>query len=131
MVNLVLYEWYGRIPTLFAELQDDQEMLNIDVLTLFPEAFAGFLAHSIIGRAVEQGIVKIRLHNIRSFTHDKHHTVDDYPYGGGAGMVMKPEPIFEAVESVKAERGSGISGDTADPPGQAAHAGAGWKTGRQ
>ena len=78
-------------------------MLNIDVLTLFPEAFAGFLEHSIIGRATTQGIVEIRLHNIRSFTHDKHHTVDDYPYGGGAGMVMKPEPIFEAVESVKAE----------------------------
>lgn len=78
-------------------------MLNIDVLTLFPEAFSGFLEHSIIGRATTQGIVEIRLHNIRSFTHDKHHTVDDYPYGGGAGMVMKPEPIFEAVESIKAE----------------------------
>jgi len=80
-------------------------MLNIDVLTLFPEAFAGFLEHSIIGRAMSQGIVKIGLHNIRSFTHDKHHTVDDYPYGGGAGMVMKPEPIFEAVEAVKAAGG--------------------------
>jgi len=78
-------------------------MLNIDVLTLFPEAFAGFLEHSIVGRAIGQGIVKIRLHNIRSFAHDKHHTVDDYPYGGGAGMVMKPEPIFEAVESVRTE----------------------------
>jgi tRNA (guanine37-N1)-methyltransferase len=78
-------------------------MLNIDVLTLFPEAFAGFLEHSIVGRAIAQGIVKIRLHNIRSFTHDKHHTVDDYPYGGGAGMVMKPEPIFEAVESLQAQ----------------------------
>jgi len=100
---LVLYEWCGKIPTLFAALQDDQEMLNIDVLTLFPEAFPGFLEHSIIGRAMAQGIVKIRLHNIRSFTHDKHHTVDDYPYGGGAGMVMKPEPIFEAVESIRAE----------------------------
>jgi tRNA (guanine37-N1)-methyltransferase len=78
-------------------------MLNIDVLTLFPEAFAGFLEHSIVGRAIGQGIVKIRLHNIRSFAHDKHHPVDDYPYGGGAGMVMKPGPIFEAVESVRTE----------------------------
>jgi len=100
---LVLYEWCGKIPILFAALQDDKEMLNIYVLTLFPEAFAGFLQHSIIGRAIAQGIVEIRLHDIRSFTHDKHHTVDDYPYGGGAGMVMKPEPIFEAVESVRAE----------------------------
>jgi tRNA (guanine37-N1)-methyltransferase len=77
-------------------------MLRIDVLTLFPEAFAGYLDHSIIGRAGVREVVDIKLHNTRSFTHDKHHTVDDYPYGGGAGMVMKPEPIFEAVESIKA-----------------------------
>ncbi len=76
-------------------------MLRIDVLTLFPEAFSGYLSHSIIGRATEREVVDIRLHNIRDFTHDKHSTVDDYPYGGGAGMVMKPDPIFEAVESVK------------------------------
>ncbi|MGA2158338.1 MAG: tRNA (guanosine(37)-N1)-methyltransferase TrmD [Dehalococcoidia bacterium] len=78
-------------------------MLRIDVLTLFPEAFSGYLEHSIIGRASEKQVVDIRLHNIRDFTHDKHSTVDDYPYGGGAGMVMKPGPIFEAVEFVKAE----------------------------
>ena len=100
---MVLYEWCGRMTVLFTVSQGDYEMLNIDVLTLFPEAFAGFLEHSIISRATGQGIVKISLHNIRSFTHDKHHTVDDYPYGGGAGMVMKPGPIFEAVESVRAE----------------------------
>jgi tRNA (guanine37-N1)-methyltransferase len=76
-------------------------MLRIDILTLFAEAFSGYLQHSIIGRAIEKQVVDIRLHDIRSFTHDKHNTVDDYPYGGGAGMVMKPEPIFEAVESVK------------------------------
>ena len=78
-------------------------MLRIDILTLFPEAFSGYLAHSIIGRAAEKQVVDIRLHNIRDFTHDKHNTVDDYPYGGGAGMVMKPDPIFEAVEFVKTE----------------------------
>lgn len=78
-------------------------MLRIDIVTLFPEAFSGYLEHSIIGRAIERKIVDIRLHNIRSFSHDKHSTVDDYPYGGGAGMVMKPEPIFEAVESVKSD----------------------------
>jgi tRNA (guanine37-N1)-methyltransferase len=76
-------------------------MLRIDILTLFPEAFSGYLAHSILGRAIERRIVEIVLHDIRAFTHDRHNTVDDYPYGGGAGMVMKPEPLFEAVESVK------------------------------
>ena len=77
--------------------------MRIDILTLFPEAFSGYLQHSILGRAIERQIVDIRLHDIRSFAHDKHHTVDDYPYGGGAGMVMKPEPLFEAVESVKSD----------------------------
>lgn len=77
-------------------------MLRIDILTLFPEAFSGYLQHSIIGRASMKDVVDIRLHNIREFAHDRHHTVDDYPYGGGAGMVMKPEPIFKAVESIKA-----------------------------
>ena len=80
-------------------------MHRIDVLTLFPEAFTGYLNHSIIGRACERGIVDIKLHDIRAYSHDKHHTVDDYPYGGGAGMVMKPEPIFEAVEAVKSDIG--------------------------
>ncbi|RPJ57670.1 MAG: tRNA (guanosine(37)-N1)-methyltransferase TrmD, partial [Dehalococcoidia bacterium] len=71
--------------------------MQIDVLTLFPEAFSGYLQHSIIGRAIERHFVDVRLHDIRSHTHDKHSTADDYPYGGGAGMVMKPEPVFEAV----------------------------------
>ncbi len=75
-------------------------------MTLFPEAFSGYLEHSIIGRAMERRLVDVKLHNIRSFTHDKHHTADDYPYGGGAGMVMKPEPIFEAVESLQSEIGA-------------------------
>jgi len=81
-------------------------MLRIDILTLFPEAFAGYLEHSIIGRAIQRQLVDVRLHNIRSFTHDRHHTVDDYCYGGGAGMVMKPEPLFEAVESLRGEIGA-------------------------
>jgi len=59
----------------------------------------------IFKRAIDQNLVRVDIHNIRDYTHDKHHTVDDYPYGGGAGMVLKPEPIFEAVESIK----SGIS----------------------
>jgi tRNA (guanine37-N1)-methyltransferase len=82
-------------------------MLRIDILTLFPEAFSGYLEHSIIGRAIQRQVVDVRLHNIRSFTHDRHHTVDDYCYGGGAGMVMKPEPLFEAVESLRGDIGAG------------------------
>ena len=79
--------------------------MRIDILTLFPQMFDGLLNCSIIGRARERGLVDIRLHDIRGYTHDKHHVVDDYPYGGGAGMVLKPEPIFEAVESIKMELG--------------------------
>lgn len=74
--------------------------MKIDILTLFPEFFEGPLKTSILGRAQTQGLVEIKLHNIRDFTHDKHHTVDDAPYGGGPGMVIKPEPVFEAVESL-------------------------------
>ncbi|MGE5093350.1 MAG: tRNA (guanosine(37)-N1)-methyltransferase TrmD [Bacillota bacterium] len=75
-------------------------MITIDVVTLFPEVFEPFVAASIPGRAVEAGLVRFRLVQLRDFTHDRHHTVDDYPYGGGAGMVLKPEPFFEAVESL-------------------------------
>jgi tRNA (guanine37-N1)-methyltransferase len=76
--------------------------MRIDVLTLFPEMFEGPLRASIIGRAVENGLVEIVLHNIRDYATDKHHVVDDYPFGGGPGMVMKPEPIFAAVEAIAA-----------------------------
>jgi tRNA (guanine37-N1)-methyltransferase len=75
--------------------------MRIDILTLFPQMFDALLSCSIIGRAIEHGLVDIKLHDIRTYTHDKHHIVDDYPYGGGAGMVLKPEPIFEAVEDIE------------------------------
>lgn len=75
--------------------------MRIDILTLFPDIFNGFLSHSIIRRAIDSCLVDIRFHDIRVYTHDKHHIVDDYPYGGGAGMVLKPEPIFEAVDYIK------------------------------
>jgi tRNA (guanine37-N1)-methyltransferase len=77
-------------------------MLTINVVTLFPEMFAVPLATSILGRAAEQGLVRYRVVALREYTHDKHHTVDDAPYGGGAGMVLKPEPFFEAVEQLGA-----------------------------
>ncbi|HET8654271.1 MAG TPA: tRNA (guanosine(37)-N1)-methyltransferase TrmD [Longimicrobiaceae bacterium] len=74
--------------------------MRINLVTLFPEFFRGPLALSIPGRAVEAGLVEYRLVDPRDFTHDRHRTVDDYPYGGGAGMVLKPEPFFDAVESL-------------------------------
>jgi tRNA (guanine37-N1)-methyltransferase len=74
--------------------------LDIRVVTLFPEALDAYLRTSIPGRAAEAGKVTYRLVQLRDFTHDRHRTVDDYPYGGGAGMVMKPEPFVEAVESL-------------------------------
>jgi tRNA (guanine37-N1)-methyltransferase len=79
--------------------------LRINVVTLFPEALAPYLAASIPGRAAQAGLVEFRLVQLRDFTHDRHHTVDDYPYGGGAGMVLKPEPFFEAVESLGERQG--------------------------
>jgi tRNA (guanine37-N1)-methyltransferase len=79
--------------------------MRIDILCLFPEMFTSPFKESIIKRAREQGLVNIMIHNIRDYTHDKHHTVDDYPYGGGPGMVLKPEPIFEAAEAVKQQPG--------------------------
>lgn len=75
--------------------------MEIDVLTLFPRIFEGPLDESILKRARSKGLVAVRVHNLREFTHDKHHVVDDKPYGGGPGMLMKPEPIFEAVEKVR------------------------------
>ncbi len=77
--------------------------MHIDILTLFPEMFQGPFSTGIMKRAVEHGLVSIGIHNIRDYSHDKHATVDDYPYGGGAGMVLKPEPIFEAVEAIGAQ----------------------------
>lgn len=79
--------------------------LRINVVTLFPEVLAPYLAASIPGRAHRAGLVEFRLVQLRDFTHDRHHTVDDYPYGGGAGMVLKPEPLFEAVESLGERQG--------------------------
>ena len=83
--------------------------MRIDVLTLFPDTFTGPLQASILGRALAGGIASVELHDIRTFAHDKHQVVDDYAYGGGPGMVMKPEPLAEAIETVKA---------LAEPPGR-------------
>ena len=74
--------------------------LRIDLVTIFPEMFGGSLEHSILGRAVSSGLVEIRLHDLREWTDDKHRSVDDSPFGGGGGMVLKPEPLFRCVEEI-------------------------------
>jgi tRNA (guanine37-N1)-methyltransferase len=75
--------------------------MQIDIITIFPEFFRGPLDYGIVRRAREAGLVKIEIHDLRTFTRDRHRTVDDRPFGGGEGMVLKPEPIFECVESFK------------------------------
>jgi tRNA (guanine37-N1)-methyltransferase len=83
--------------------------MRIDVLTLFPETFTGPLEASILGRALREGIADVQLHNNRDYATDKHQIVDDYAYGGGPGMVMKPEPLAASIEAVRA---------MAEPPGR-------------
>ncbi len=75
--------------------------MRIDIVTLFPEICRAPLSESIMKRAQENRIVELHIHNLRDWTTDKHHVVDDAPFGGGQGMVMKPEPIFSAVEDLK------------------------------
>ncbi len=78
--------------------------MKIDVLTLFPGMFSGPLDESIVKRARATGLLDLNIHNLRDWTHDRHRTVDDRPFGGGPGMLLKPEPIFEAVESLRREK---------------------------
>ena len=85
--------------------------MRFDLITIFPEFFAGPLEHGIVRRAREAGLIDVRAQDLREFTKDRHRTVDDRPFGGGEGMVMKPEPLFEAVESLL---GPGV-GDVTEP----------------
>jgi len=85
--------------------------MQFEVFTLLPEVFPSYLETSIIKRARERNLINVRVHNIRDYTHDKHHTTDDTPYGGGGGMVMKPEPVFEAIETVL-----GLNNPSQTPP---------------
>jgi tRNA (guanine37-N1)-methyltransferase len=75
--------------------------MRFDVLTLFPEIFTGYLSQSLLKLAIDRGLVRIELHNIRGWSRDKHHSVDDRPFGGGPGMVIRPEPVVDAVEAVQ------------------------------
>ena len=78
--------------------------MKIDVLTLFPAMFAGPLDESIVNRARESGLLDLKIHQLRDWTHDRHKTVDDRSFGGGPGMLLKPEPLFEAIESLQREK---------------------------
>src|SRR5277367_211817 len=74
--------------------------MKADIVTIFPDFFTGPLDHGITCKACEMGLAKIEVHDLREFTHDRHRTVDDRPFGGGEGMVLKPEPLFECLESM-------------------------------
>lgn len=77
--------------------------MRYEIITIFPDIFDAYFSESIIKRAIERGIIEVKVHNLRDHTTDRHRTVDDYSYGGGPGMVMKPEPFFHAVEAIKAD----------------------------
>jgi tRNA (guanine37-N1)-methyltransferase len=80
--------------------------LKFDVVTIFPRMIEAGLAEGVVGRGIEKGLVDVRVHDLRAFTTDRHRTVDDMPYGGGPGMVMKVEPFVRALEAIRAERGA-------------------------
>ena len=85
--------------------------MDIDILTLFPGMFQGPFHESVIKRALEKGLIQVHIRDIRDYAHDAHHTADDYQYGGGPGMVMKPEPVFEAVEESLARHPEEVRGE--------------------
>jgi tRNA (guanine37-N1)-methyltransferase len=93
--------------------------MRFDLITIFPEFFNGPLDYGIVRRAREGGLVEIKVHDLREFTHDRHRTVDDRPFGGGEGMVLKPEPLFDAVESLLAANVGDAAQRTAPAPGTA------------
>ena len=92
--------------------------MRFDVFTLFPGIFESPLKESMIKRAIEAGLLEVRLHNIRDYAEGRHQVTDDYPYGGGGGMVMKPEPVFAAVEAVLKDEGGGMKDEAYDVPVQ-------------
>jgi tRNA (guanine37-N1)-methyltransferase len=92
--------------------------MRFDLITIFPEFFSGPLDYGIVRRAREAKLIETHVHDLRAFTHDRHRTVDDRPFGGGEGMVMKPEPLFEAVESLLPDRSEVMSNNDAPKAGE-------------
>src|ERR1044071_9438875 len=82
------------------------ETMKFDVVTIFPRMIEAGLSEGVVGRGIERKLVDVRVHDLRTFTSDRHRTVDDVPYGGGPGMVMKVEPFVRALETIRAERGT-------------------------
>ena len=91
--------------------------MRFDIITIFPEFFAGPLDYGIVRRAREANLIETHVHDLRVFTHDRHRTVDDRPFGGGEGMVMKPEPLFDAVESLFRDEEKSLASNVTARPG--------------
>src|SRR5580698_6525544 len=89
--------------------------MRFEIVTIFPGFFAGIFEHGIVRRALAEGLAAVEVHDLRAFTHDRHRTVDDRPFGGGEGMVLKPEPLFEAVESLTAPEAGASTGASPGP----------------
>ena len=114
--------------------------MRFDLVTIFPGFFEGIFAHGIVRRALKEGLVTVEARDLREYAHDRHRTVDDRPFGGGEGMVLKPEPLAEALEALGIEkkrqgseigdRGSGDTGDSAFGAGAGVYAGGGAGVGR-
>ena len=103
--------------------------MTFDVITIFPDFFRSILEHGLLKRAMASGHATIRLHDLREYTDDRHRTVDDRPFGGGPGMVFKPEPIFRAVEALRGEAPRAkLAGDSAFAAGTLADSGRGGRT---
>src|SRR5271157_2949618 len=79
--------------------------MRFDILTIFPDFFQSPFAHGIVAKAIEAQLIDIKIHDLRAYTHDRHRTVDDRPFGGGEGMLLKPEPLFEAAETIAGPAG--------------------------
>ena len=94
-----------RLVSLWSCSSDDHGGMKFDIVTIFPAMIEQPLAAGILGRAIERGTLDVRVRDLRDFTTDRHRVVDDMPYGGGPGMVLKPEPIFRALDAIEAERG--------------------------
>ncbi len=92
--------------------------MKIDIVTIFPKMVQAPLAEGIVGRAIERGAIDLRVHDLRDHTTDRHRVVDDVPFGGGPGMVLKPEPLFRAVEHIRAERGQPAAIVLTSPDGE-------------
>src|SRR4051812_50033546 len=103
--------------------------MRIDVFTIFPDMVEAFASRSLLGKAREQGLLDVRVHDLRTATTDPHRSVDDTPFGGGAGMVLMPEPLFAAVEAAEPPRPLYLLGPGGRPPDQAVAAGLGARAG--